>query len=1319
MLKDSKRLRRGNIPFALVAVTLLLTVTAYGVIAESVKETEDGAERAAEYTRAISDSAEDTKRFVERGLGEILFDICTSDTGHYDERRESFDQRASDWLGFQFPIDASGITARLVSQDIELSAERMSLGEDMLEGYTPSFLRASGTIRVSFESENGRAEKDIRIQTDGSCALPLTVEMGSLFENAVAGNGPLLTQMINYQLTALAQYRVLNGYGAESAYGEKGTASIITADDVEEAYRISLSALECMFFRDADGNEYLGKTDLARELVTDNGRITLDLNSVYAQALAARFDDLVGKWFDYFLGNVALDFLDGISDAIKNAWDSFTSFITGRNDFSAEPYIREVIGNMYTGVRTGQTFTLLVNDPSTGEDVGLDVNYPRVDLYGSGIIRNFKNDYRSDTNGIRMWLQEVVTAAIYLIADGKGLGRVTFDISDSATFADSLSDAVSKALQGNINSLENVAREAVGNHSIPDQFYAAIYDSIVKNRAQIFTDSKSRFDGNVVAQAGDRVWEMLSENDPELTREESDAILLRSLERGDYLEIFESYRQDVDGLLGELERLNTKYSDNSSFLQMACVSLLTFNFFAIDYASDIRGLANAMVSEFRTNMGINPYSGFTELPVEEVFTFSGESGTFNERLTVTDSSRPEVHVGRPGEGCSHETGFSESRTAGYCTVIPVTIKDSLTVNVQSAGEFLWSLGMCDSVFTDRIEVKVSTEIAVMSGWALAGVRYESTHDVLKDIYSALMSALEPLLEPLRELMKMAESVVDKIAQAIMTVNRYINELIEKIYNAVMEPLERLYSLFVETLTETLCDCIVSLVEDLEPIVDVAIVNQILGFSYMGYTLTFKFNLASLDNYTKQIVKAEFSGNIAGNEVKAFIDVKTKGETKREVLTTGGFTVKGDDWDLTGKIDPTMKVNKSMVSISGAVKGIRIDAVLPEVVEYHEIGIRLSDFPGIGTILSNIPSPIAGTKLEIDAGLELKYNVPILSGVLINEFESNPEGEDRNHEWVELINLTGSTVDLHDWTLTTSKNKVHIIKDLELSPGERTVINLPGGFLVNSKERIVLKDPDGEIVDKTDTMSDNANDSRTCQRGMDGSTEWGLIEGTCGTANSGGLFGKDGMAVHIVKDIVTKAATKAMDELRHVYTVEALQELLTRTIRYAIEDGIERLSACVVEGSAYVSVDFTDLTSSGRTGFRAYVAADGELVGDVMRYLMGKFEALFLGIGDPYNIDIDSVIYDDVYIGVTVYGGINPPSLLCASTSKPDKVLLGIDIRSNLSAVGGLFGYDLGTPKVKAQVGIKNCPRELIPAALSVKKNMTYDYWFIRMTFTAC
>ena len=43
----------------------------------------------------------------------------------------------------------------------------------------------------------------------------------------------------------------------------------------------------------------------------------------------------------------------------------------------------------------------------------------------------------------------------------------------------------------------------------------------------------------------------------------------------------------------------------------------------------------------------------------------------------------------------------------------------------------------------------------------------------------ILSALEPLLEPLRELLKMAEGVIDKISQALMTINRYINDLIEK------------------------------------------------------------------------------------------------------------------------------------------------------------------------------------------------------------------------------------------------------------------------------------------------------------------------------------------------------------------------------------------------------------------------------------------------------------------------------------------------------------------------------------------------------------
>ena len=55
--------------------------------------------------------------------------------------------------------------------------------------------------------------------------------------------------------------------------------------------------------------------------------------------------------------------------------------------------------------------------------------------------------------------------------------------------------------------------------------------------------------------------------------------------------------------------------------------------------------------------------------------------------------------------------------------------------------------------------------------------------------------------------------------------------------------------------------------------------------------------------------------------------------------------------------------------------------------------------------------------------------------------------------------------------------------------------------------------------------------------------------------------------------------------------------------------------------------------------------------------------------------------------------------------------------SFIAALGGLLGHDLGTPKVKARIGITNCPYEVIPKAMGVKKNMTYDLWLLSMTFT--
>lgn len=1309
--------RKGNVPFTLLAVTILLSVTAYGAVAESIRNAESDSVSMSDGVEALDRSVEDTRLFVERGLGEIIFSICTAETGHFDQRRESFESRSASWLDFQFPIYTSGVTVSLLDYDIGLKTDTFRAGGQAGEGYVPSFLRASGTLSVELESEYGRSTRTLFVQTDGSCALPLTLEMGSLFENAVEGDGPILSQMVKYQLTSLAQYRVTNGYGAYSAYGEKGTYSILTENDVKKAYSNALEALECTYFKDSTGKEYYGMHDLAKELAMEHGSLTIDLNTVYAQALAAREDDLVGKWFDYFMGQDILNALDGISDGLANAWDAFTSFITGKNNFSAEPYIREMIGDIYTGVYSGRTFTFHVTDPVDGDRLEFQVRYPDVDLYGSPVITHFKNDYRNNTNSIREWLRDVLNTAISSIAAGKGLGKVTVRPDPTESFADALSGGITRALRCDFRPLEEITRESFESNRVPDQFYAAIYHAIQENKDGIFCCGDESFGNNVKSQVWDSLWNIMEGRHGDMTPSDMDSIFGDAFGTAEYRGILEDYRQAVDDLLGKLDALNTKYSQNNSYLHSLCVGMLKIDFFAVDYVSDINGIASAMAEEYRVNMAVNPYCGFTDFGNGGSFVLTDGEKTFEERLSLSLHSDPVVRVGKPSERSSHETGFSESKYASYCTVIPVTVKDRISFSVDSKGLFLGDLGIFDSWFSDTVDVDIGTDIAVISGWALAGVEYSATVTLLDDIVRTLISALEPLLEPLRILLKMAECVVDRIAQALMTVERYLTEVIERIYQMIMEPLENACRFFTETLTDTILAGIIDLIEGAQPIVDVGMVGQIIGFSYMGFTLTFEFHLETLEKYTKNIVKAKLEGEVSGNAFSAFVSLKTKGDTKKVPHITGGFSVKGEDWDLNATIDPKMNTTRHLMTMGGTVKGIRIDAVLPEAVQYNELGIRLSDIPGIGDILSRLPSPIAGTKLELDAGMELKYNVPIETGVLINEFESNPEGDDKGREWAEIINLTGSRVDLNNWTLTTSKKKVHIIKDVELGPGERTVIQFDGSFLLNSKEYLILKDPDGVESDRTATMGDGDNDSRTCQRSMDGSTVWGMSEGTPDGANSGGLFGQGGIVTSAVKDIVKNAAVRAMGEIRHVYNMEQLQKLLSLTIQYAIDDGIETLSACIVEGSAYVSADFTDLTSSGRCGFRAYIAADSDLAEDLMKFLLGKIEALFLNIEDPYNIDLGSVVYDDVYVGITVYGGIKAPRMLCASTSE-DKVLLGVDMRCNIAALGGLFGCDLGTPKIKVQIGIKNCPSEMIPSAMGVKKNMTYDYWFLRMTFAA-
>ena len=107
-------------------------------------------------------------------------------------------------------------------------------------------------------------------------------------------------------------------------------------------------------------------------------------------------------------------------------------------------------------------------------------------------------------------------------------------------------------------------------------------------------------------------------------------------------------------------------------------------------------------------------------------------------------------------------------------------------------------------------------------------------------------------------------------------------------------------------------------------------------------------------------------------------------------------------------------------------------------------------------------------------------------VVINEVELNPAGRDAGNEWVELFNTGDVEVNLAGWSLTYTYRAPGLIvlseEALTLGPGEFFVFTYPTLMLRNAERSIIeLRDPDGNVVHSTSSLTDEENDGRTWQR----------------------------------------------------------------------------------------------------------------------------------------------------------------------------------------------------------------------------------------------
>ena len=134
-----------------------------------------------------------------------------------------------------------------------------------------------------------------------------------------------------------------------------------------------------------------------------------------------------------------------------------------------------------------------------------------------------------------------------------------------------------------------------------------------------------------------------------------------------------------------------------------------------------------------------------------------------------------------------------------------------------------------------------------------------------------------------------------------------------------------------------------------------------------------------------------------------------------------------------------------------------------------------------------------------------YGEVITDHVVINEVDTNPFGDDSLtvSEWVELYNPTDSDVDLSGWEIasTTVLKKTFTIPDgTVISPEKHLIFTYAKVWFTDSSESVELRNPSGDIIDKTPIISDLKNDFFSWQRSFDAHLDWEFSLGNAGASN---------------------------------------------------------------------------------------------------------------------------------------------------------------------------------------------------------------------------
>ena len=1346
--RELRRSDKGNMPFALIAVTLLLTTATFCIAYANIEETEERTENITAELNTIDDAISGTEDLIRTSLGNIIYEISADgDGGTLSERVKRFGSMERSWFDSAFPRYVKGFSVDIIEEDfaIDVQSTRVSSNDTIAGKSVASYLRTVGTVKAVFTGTAGSATKTLEITADGTSGLPFIVDCATRFELSTEGDASMLTQLVSYQLSALAQSRIINGYGLRSATGGMGTTDVITKGDVENAFRNALSVVETLCFRSNSQNDdrLVSRTqiDLAEKVVLKNGCYEIDIGAILSQALLSIMDEVIFRWVDYLGVDWVFDLIDSVADYLREFAYNVLSFLTNNqedNRNSARYYIKEAMRscgyseNDYRHVING-TRTLHLDGTDIryvldGKEMvynfkGGDVNVDcmDIDILDWGGWDNYVVDFERNRNKIRDEIRDIFQNVCSSIVSGYGIIRIRADEYDETAFTDSFTTAVQNSLEGCLSRFSYDMESSLRNNNVPDPLLASIYQTMVSNRESIFREGQIKTD----------YIEYLAE------RVALEAVTYRHMafyeiylcaremlyNNPDIDSIFSEYGQNVDRIYEMFNKALNSPSNKGRTILKDIVIEAGKRVLKEDFVMNrVTRQAMDMMSEIKEQIRMNTGKGIVGLEHLDRFTLSDGYGNLYEEFTdIVDSYNLNIEITDPTGNHSknqHSVGMGDAKAASYVSVYTVKITGNVNYTAHSKTGVDRSLGRIDSEFRDTLKITMNFDIPCVSGWSLSGARYSASNNIFSDVWNALLKVLEPLLEPLKKLYEIMRDLFSACMETVIQVNAYATELIDRLYTIIMEPLERLTELISDAISRNLC----WLIENVSGIVegfDIGASKQKITFGFFGLHLTVELRAATLLKTTKNIVKLTVEGEVGGTKFSAFIDMK-KNE-KDGLMIRGGGGVENDDCALDLVIDPEMKFGSKLVTLTGTVRDVDIDACLPYKEMYDEFEMALTDIPGVAEAVSNIVLPIPGYKCGFDMGIDIKYNLPLATGLMINEFESNPAGSDDGKEWVELYNATARTIDLSGYMLVPESNeaKAFVITGTSIGAFEKKIVMFEKQSLNNSKsgkhsgESISLYSPDGKKVDSTPWKKDTYNDDRTWQRKADGSTTWVFIKGTPGSSN-GSILKTNAIVKEFLIDCFLKAVDRAFEEMgNHLKSIDDITEFLQRTLELFVKNVIDTIAEIIVSASVYIKMELMDYAQTQHYGLKVAFEMNSDLVREGIYWILKQLNILQDVVREPCCNDPVQIICENTYLTTTVYTEISTPKFL--ATLESEEIEIGYKAGVNITGISNMiWGEEEGKWKAILGVVAEDLDASKLPKGLRSDKDKKCDLWLIKV-----